>query len=314
MAGFLGARQAHPTTAPAIVHEVLRSRGEPLDERTRTEMGARFGSDFSRVRVHSDGRAAESAAAVGARAYTVGRDVVFAAGQYAPGTTAGQETLTHELAHVVQRGTAPVRAGARIEVAGVDHPLETAARAHRPTAAAGAHPVLLRQTPPGGGAPPAPPRRIIYLDAEILDAQLGRNNTGVANALQGLRAAGAELRISQWTYHELVNKPTNPQTVAANKELVKDLGFPVDPSFVPVEERVDILVANQVGGTTVLSPNDAQLVAAAKRVGGEVFSTDRAFRNNARSVEKQLGCASRPKPSPCPPRPISPRTTTSPGD
>jgi hypothetical protein len=60
------------------------------------------GFDFSRVRVHADAQAAESARAVAARAYTVGHDIVFAAGQFAPTTSAGRGLLAHELAHVAQ--------------------------------------------------------------------------------------------------------------------------------------------------------------------------------------------------------------------
>jgi hypothetical protein len=102
------ATQTEPTTVPSIVHEVLRSSGQPLDTATRAFMEPRFGHDFSRVRVHTDSRAAESARAVNALAYTVGRDVVFRTGQYAPGTSKGQSLLAHELTHVVQqqgRGT-----------------------------------------------------------------------------------------------------------------------------------------------------------------------------------------------------------------
>jgi hypothetical protein len=88
-----------------LVHDVLRSPGQPLDTPTRAYMEPRLGYDFSRVRVHTDTRAAESAQAVNALAYTVGRDVVFGAGQYAPGTPAGRQLLAHELAHVVQQGS-----------------------------------------------------------------------------------------------------------------------------------------------------------------------------------------------------------------
>ncbi len=94
---------AGPSGVPPIVHEVLRSPGQPLDAETRAFMEPRFGHDFSRVRVHTGARAAESARAVNALAYTVGRDVVFGAGQYAPGTSAGRRLLAHELAHVVQQ-------------------------------------------------------------------------------------------------------------------------------------------------------------------------------------------------------------------
>ena len=89
---------------PPIVPDVLRSPGQPLDPAARALMEPRIGHDFSHVRVHTDASAAESARAVNALAYTVGRDVVFGAGQLAPGTTAGNRLLAHELAHVVQQG------------------------------------------------------------------------------------------------------------------------------------------------------------------------------------------------------------------
>src|SRR5262245_43348083 len=58
---------------PPIVHEVLRSPGQPLDANTRAFMEPRFGYNFGNVRVHSDGKAAQAAHAVNALAYTVGR-------------------------------------------------------------------------------------------------------------------------------------------------------------------------------------------------------------------------------------------------
>jgi hypothetical protein len=90
--------------APPIVDAVLRASGHALDPATQAFMAKGFGADFGDVRVHTDAQAAQSAAAVDARAYTVGRDVVFGAGQYAPGTPAGRHLLAHELAHVRQQG------------------------------------------------------------------------------------------------------------------------------------------------------------------------------------------------------------------
>jgi hypothetical protein len=98
-----------PATAPPIVQSVIRTPGHPLDVGTRASMEPRFGADFGSVRVHTDAQAAESAQAINARAYTVGRDVVFGAGQYAPGTGAGRRLLAHELAHVVQQENSSVR-------------------------------------------------------------------------------------------------------------------------------------------------------------------------------------------------------------
>ncbi|MBZ5522158.1 MAG: DUF4157 domain-containing protein [Acidobacteriia bacterium] len=89
--------------APPVVHEVLNSPGRPLDGTMRSFMEPRFGHDFSGVRIHTDPRAAESARSVNALAYTVGRNIVFASGQYSPGSPAGQRLLAHELTHVVQQ-------------------------------------------------------------------------------------------------------------------------------------------------------------------------------------------------------------------
>jgi hypothetical protein len=95
--------QNGPEIAPPIVHEVLRSPGRSLDPATRAYMEPRFGYDFSQVRIYTDAKAAESARMVNALAYTAGRGVVFAAGQYAPGTTGGRRLLAHELTHVIQQ-------------------------------------------------------------------------------------------------------------------------------------------------------------------------------------------------------------------
>jgi uncharacterized protein DUF4157 len=111
-------RQSHragPNVAPPIVHDVLRSSGRALDLGVRGEMEARLGHDFSRVRVHTDERAAESAHAVAARAYTVGSDLVFARGAYSPSSGDGRRLLAHELTHVVQQDGAS-RAGGDLAV------------------------------------------------------------------------------------------------------------------------------------------------------------------------------------------------------
>jgi len=109
--GLVGLRRdsgsrSRPAEAPTVVHEVLSSSGQPLDAPTRAFMEPRFGHDFSRVRVHTDARAVESARALNALAYTVGRDVVFGKGQYAPQSNEGRRLLAHELTHVLQQSPA----------------------------------------------------------------------------------------------------------------------------------------------------------------------------------------------------------------
>ncbi len=91
--------------APAIVHETLRSPGRPLDAATRAYFEPRFGRDFGAVRVHTGPAAEQSTRNVNAHAYTVGHDIVFDAGRYAPGTQEGRKLLAHELTHVVQQST-----------------------------------------------------------------------------------------------------------------------------------------------------------------------------------------------------------------
>jgi hypothetical protein len=96
--------QGAGTPMPPLVHGVLRRLGKPLGAAARRLMEPRFGSDFGGVRVHADALAARSAASVNARAYTVGEQIVFGAGEYRPDTAEGQRLLAHELAHVVQSG------------------------------------------------------------------------------------------------------------------------------------------------------------------------------------------------------------------
>jgi peptidoglycan hydrolase-like protein with peptidoglycan-binding domain len=92
-----------PRAIPGIVHEVLSTSGQPLDTSTRASLEQRFEHNFSQVRVHTDPRANESAQAVNALAYTVGRHIVFNSRQYSPSTSQGQYLLAHELTHTIQQ-------------------------------------------------------------------------------------------------------------------------------------------------------------------------------------------------------------------
>jgi len=126
-----------PAAVPASVTEVLRSSGQVLAPEVRAFAEPRLGHDLSGVRVHADEPAARSARDVNALAYTVGQDVVFAAGHYRPGDSEGRRLIAHELIHVVQQsqgGAAPaqeqaleteaeaaadvVGAGGRVSIAG----------------------------------------------------------------------------------------------------------------------------------------------------------------------------------------------------
>ena len=95
--------QAAVGEALASVYEVLRSPGQPLDAATRAYFEPRFGRDFSSVRVHIGPSAAQSARDVKSHAYTVGQNIAFDSGRFAPGSQEGRRLLAHELTHVVQQ-------------------------------------------------------------------------------------------------------------------------------------------------------------------------------------------------------------------
>lgn len=99
------ASEAAPTVDATLEGNIsnLRGGGQPLPESVRDYFEPRFGYDFSQVRVHTDSRAAESAQAVNAKAFTLGQDVVFNTGQYAPEHEEGKRLIAHELTHVVQQ-------------------------------------------------------------------------------------------------------------------------------------------------------------------------------------------------------------------
>lgn len=96
---------ASTASAGDLVNQALQGPGQAIDPETRAYMEPRLGHDFSGVRLHTGSQAAASAGAMQANAYTVGRDIVFATGRYAPGSQTGKRLLAHELSHVVQQDT-----------------------------------------------------------------------------------------------------------------------------------------------------------------------------------------------------------------
>jgi hypothetical protein len=99
----------------------LNSEGRPLDDGTRAFFEPRFGRDLSDVRIHTGHDASRSARALGAHAFTVGRDIVFGEGQYAPQTESGKQLLAHEVVHTLQQQEP---GGRRIHGAWYHSPLE----------------------------------------------------------------------------------------------------------------------------------------------------------------------------------------------
>jgi hypothetical protein len=100
-----GAPASPSSVSPQVSGNInaLRGGGQPLSPANRSFFEPRFGYDLSGVQVHTGPKAAETARAVNAKAFTVGRDVVFGAGQFTPDTQSGKQLLAHELTHVVQQ-------------------------------------------------------------------------------------------------------------------------------------------------------------------------------------------------------------------
>lgn len=144
---------AGPTYAPPIVHDVLASSGSPLPADLRLDMEQRLGHSFADVRIHTGDRAADSAVAVQAHAYTVGQHVVFGAGRFNPASNAGRKLLAHELTHAAAAATESAPPSGRLRVSSPDEPAEQHAEN---MASQGAH-----QRPPSPAPPPPPPASLL---------------------------------------------------------------------------------------------------------------------------------------------------------
>ncbi|MGH3979619.1 MAG: DUF4157 domain-containing protein [Pseudonocardiaceae bacterium] len=248
------------------VNQVIGRPGTALDPTLGTELGQRFGVDFSTVRVHTDADTARSAVGLRAAAYTVGRDIVFAPGRFAPHTTAGQRLLVHELAHVVQQGAAPTTPGT-VRVSRPSDAPEVEAERAADTALAGGRPRLaghagrirglnvFRQTVPvndpfevlrsGKKLTPAEAKNLLDRYEALPDAdrdeivrkhhQVGVTDSGLARLLAGLSPA------------EMKNR----------RELVTD-----------IEERVQRIAVERITGKTLTQLGMAQgafMAAPAKK-------------------------------------------------
>jgi len=203
------------SNAPPIVDEVLRSSGQPLDAATRAFMELRFGHDFSKVRIHADSRAAESARTVRARAYTVGRDMVFEAGQYRPETQMGKRLLAHELAHVVQQDGSSSDGGAPEARARIAGRLVGAGGVVSPAELGGA-PVccLQRADPAEEQQQPAPQPGSQTLESFDVDLGPGRKPWKLDRLS---RKIGAGLRTSKQAWIEVIGYFDPAGDVAAGK-------------------------------------------------------------------------------------------------
>jgi hypothetical protein len=280
-------------------------------------MEARFGEAFDGVRVHTDVEAARLAAAAGARAYTVGQDIVFGLRQYSPGTPAGLRLLAHELAHVLQQrtaggpdpGTAQEREAERVAgQAGAD------ARVHVTGTSAPGVPQLAGES---AGQP-----RLIFLDTNVIVDIAIRGNTWIEGKIQELRRQGHEVYLSQQVYNELVLQPKDPGTVAAQRAAIQRLGLEVGPAgtmparaavyvasgedptgklretmvtrqekrFLPILSEPDIMLEAPRG-----KRNDVLVAAQVKAAGGELWTFDPDYLTTKKGPQGLIRTGARPE-------------------
>jgi hypothetical protein len=187
--------EAQGSEAPPIVHDVLRSPGQPIDGQTRNFMEHGFGRDFSDVRVHTDSRAAASARAVGALAYTVGRDVVFGDGHYAPETREGKSLLAHELTHVAQNSATVTNQSAPISIGPEGDRFEAEADRRANAVARGE----LTASSASAVTPASEPGRLSRAKFKVGNAEVNIDYGDVYKSLTGSFESVIETRFTTWT-------------------------------------------------------------------------------------------------------------------
>jgi hypothetical protein len=234
----------------AVQGVLEREQGEPLARGVRDWAEGAFGHDLGGVRIHASRAAAQSSRAIDAAAYTVGQHIVFAAGAYEPGTSAGRKLLAHELAHTLQQG--PVARFDSLSIGGADDPAEREAEAiaarttpdgavpRAPTAALASGTVARapegQEPQPGPAAEPSPSpeedkcanfekdrESMAWSIAREVYRSVGRSWPGIdkASCKDGTSGVSCELRMGDGL---LVRADYNPANNTAEARLVDDRG------------------------------------------------------------------------------------------
>ena len=212
------------TVAPPIVHEVLRSSGQPLDPATRAFMEPRFGHDFSRVQVYADASAEQSAREVNAHAYTVGNSVVFGAGRFAPETSEGRRLIAHELTHVVQQQTA----------SGATSALQRQALSYESTAIT---------------IPPLPQGFTLIASQNLVDKAKKATPPKLTSAgVKGVTPASNE---EIYLYY-IIAQVANADNWGTEHDLIAPIGWPAKPGGAVPVGKVTVIIDSAGGATAEL--------------------------------------------------------------
>jgi len=233
------------------VQNVLRTPGAPLHANVRTPMERAFNHDFSRVRVHHDSAAGDSARLVGARAYTVGDHIAFGAGAYEPSTEAGRRLLAHELAHTIQQRDSGAELAPSLEIGSADSPAEgeadrvaDAVIAGKPAGTIGrGAAVVARQRHSGHShaaqpsPPPPPPPEMCRRRHHVRVAGFDGTAQGAhISHIDVLIRAHGRARIQLTWAHLLPNTPVPPGTLSGSTGAgLCQMQFPGEAAARPVD-------------------------------------------------------------------------------
>lgn len=263
--------QALPGWA-AAVDDVLASPGHPLDREARLELENRLGQDFSQVCVHSDATAAASADAVDAVAYTVGNDVVFAAGQYRPRTPEGRQLLAHELTHVLQHSPASAGTAAELTLSSPhnsrEHEADAVARGATPAATVSRSPsdrrlVHRQHREPGPVTVRSPvAEEMVTLLSDISAAHVGRSLTATERAL-ARQVFGDSIDFAR--VRLIPTDILDYRTVGNNIRVPQDFGVDDEYMAQTLIHELTHVWQYQHGGTSYLSHSVQTQIAAARR-------------------------------------------------
>jgi Domain of unknown function (DUF4157) len=225
-------------------------------------MESRFGHDFGQVRVHTDEKAAGSAADVDARAYTVGRDIVFGAGQYAPSTGEGRKLLAHELTHTLQQDSSAQHQSSELSVTEPDSAPEREAQEVADAIVEGngatispAGPTISRQQE-GKTAPP--PKKTVTVNVTKMFGTTRSPDSDIAKANTIYGAINIDIKKGTET---TVDEPTTKTILGADLSLDEY----TDPTKPTTEEKA-MFKLNQTAGAIT-----AYFVKAHTYSGGEAF-------------------------------------------
>jgi outer membrane protein OmpA-like peptidoglycan-associated protein len=300
-------RPSQTSGAPSGLPRFVKpSGGKPIEPSVRFAAERTYGRDLKDVRIHTDSEAANSADALHARAYASGRDIVFGAGAYAPGSSEGQRLIAHELAHVVQQsgGTSaglstPSDSFERAADSAADHAVRGEPASLDVSAAA---PAVQRQEAPSLKPPTLVARAMgsgtidsFPTGSSTLDAGQKARIAGIAVNILSLRASYPGCSITVTGHTDAVGTEAN--NIALGQARADAVGDALAASGVPAA----IIMTDSAGEGQLKVPTQA---AEARNRRAEIqFEPEPRFHLGADLIPPSLPS---PGPAPVAPPPVSP--------